>query len=230
DIIVFQRADLNLGPECELPNVKEYFKDLLFRVEVTFCDKTNPTDVGFIIELSLKMNYEQIANAVAQRLGTDPYLIQFFKNQSYRDGPAGPLRCNYDGTLKDILVYYKPRQPKKIYYQQLTIRINELENKKPFKCIWVNSKLKEEKELQLYPNKNGTVHDLIEEARKQIEMNEDWSQKLRLLEVTSYKIHQILAEDILLECLNSTGNKTYRIEETPKDELRMESGEFLVPV
>ncbi|CAG2182939.1 unnamed protein product, partial [Oppiella nova] len=119
DIIVFQRADLTLGPECELPNVKEYFKDLLFRVEVTFCDKTNPTDPGFIIELSLKMNYEQIAQAVATRLGTDPYLIQFFKNQSYRDGPAGPLRCNYDGTLKDILVYYKPRQPKKIYYQQV---------------------------------------------------------------------------------------------------------------
>ena len=83
DIIVFQRADLNLGPECELPNVKEYFKDLFFRVELTFCDKTNPTDPGFTMELSLKMNYEQIANAVAQRLGTDPYLIQFFKNQRF---------------------------------------------------------------------------------------------------------------------------------------------------
>ncbi|XP_054155064.1 ubiquitin carboxyl-terminal hydrolase 7-like [Oppia nitens] len=230
DIIVFQRADFNLGPECELPNVKEYFKDLFFRVEVTFCDKTNPTDAGFTIELSLKMNYEQIANAVAQRLGTDPYLIQFFKNQSYRDGPGGPLRCNYDGTLKDILIFYKPRQPKKIYYQQLTIRINELENKKPFKCVWVNSKLKEEKELQLYPNKNGTVHDLLDEAKKQIESVDDWSGKLRLLEVTSYKIQQILAEDILLECLNPTGSKSYRIEETPKDEIRMETGEFLVPV
>lgn len=81
DIIVFQRADLNLGPEVELPNVKEYFKDLFYRVEVTFCDKTIPNDQGFTMELSLKMNYDQIANAVAQRLGTDPYLIQFFKTQ-----------------------------------------------------------------------------------------------------------------------------------------------------
>ena len=82
----------------------------------------------------------------------------------------------------------------------------------------------------MYPNKSGTVHDLIEEAKKQIEVNDDWSGKLRLLEVTSYKIHQILPEDILLECLNPSGSKTYRIEETPKDELRLEAGEFLVPV
>lgn len=45
--------------------------------------------------------------------------LQFIVNHSYRDGPAGPLRCNYDGTLKDILIFYKPRQPKKIYYQQV---------------------------------------------------------------------------------------------------------------
>ena len=54
------------------------------------------------------------------------------------------IKCNFDGTLKDILVYYKPRQMKKIFYQILTIKISELENKKLFKCFWVNSKLKEE--------------------------------------------------------------------------------------
>lgn len=80
DIIVFQRADINLE-NCELPNVKEYFKDLYYRVDVTFCDKTQPNDPGFTLELSLKMNYNQIANAVAQRLGTDPDLLQFFKTQ-----------------------------------------------------------------------------------------------------------------------------------------------------
>lgn len=77
DIIVFQRADL--GDDFELPTVKDYFKDLVLRVEVTFCDKTLQNDPGFTMELSMKMNYDQIASAVAQRLGTDPYLIQFFK-------------------------------------------------------------------------------------------------------------------------------------------------------
>ncbi len=83
----------------------------------------------------------------------------------------------------------------------------------------------------MYPNKNGTVHDLLEEAKKQVEMNEEWGTgKLRLLEVTSYKINNTLPEDVLLECLNPTGSKSYRIEEIGKDELRLEPGEFLIPV
>lgn len=59
-----------------------YFRDLFHRVEVTFCDKTIPNDTGFTMELSLRMTYDQMAKAVAQRLGTDPYLLQFFKCQT----------------------------------------------------------------------------------------------------------------------------------------------------
>lgn len=81
DIVVFQRSDI--GKDFELPTVKDYFKDLFHRVEVTFCDKTIANDTGFTIELSQKMNYEQIAAAVAQRIGTEPDLIQFYKPQGY---------------------------------------------------------------------------------------------------------------------------------------------------
>lgn len=229
EIIVFQR-DRKSFANCEFPTVDDYYKDLSCRVEVTFCDKTIPNDPGFKLELSLKNNYDQMAEAVAQHLGTDPYLLQFFRNQSYREGPGNPLRCNFDGTLKDILVTIKQRTPKKIYYQHLTIRINELENKKQFTCIWMNSKLKEEKELILYPNKNGTVQDLLDEARKLVELSEDGSGRLRCLELTNFRITSILPEDVLLECLNPSGNKTYRIEETPADEVKIEGEEFLVPV
>lgn len=38
---------------------------------------------------------------------------------SYRDGPGNPLRHNYEGTLRDLLQFFKPRQPKKLYYQQV---------------------------------------------------------------------------------------------------------------
>ena len=37
----------------------------------------------------------------------------------YRDGPGNPIRCTFEGTLKDLLVYFKPRQPKRLYYQQV---------------------------------------------------------------------------------------------------------------
>lgn len=76
-------------------------------------------------------------------------------------------------------MYSKPKVPKKIFYQQLSIRVNELENKKQFKCVWLGPKLKEEKELILYPNKGGSVADLLEEAKKQIELSEGGTGKLR---------------------------------------------------
>nr|CAD7425914.1 unnamed protein product [Timema monikensis] len=228
DIIVFQKDERD--DMYDLATCREYFRDLFHRVEVTFCDKMIPNDSGFTIELSQRMTYDQMARAVAQRVGTDPYLLQFFKCQNYKDSPGHPLRCTYEGTLKELLVYCKPKTPKKIFYQQLSIRINELENKKQFKCIWVGPKLKEEKELILYPNKNGTVADLLEEARKQVELSENGTGKLRIFEINCNKIASGPKEDTLLEALNSTGTKVYRIEEVPKDELNLAEDEMLIPV
>jgi ubiquitin carboxyl-terminal hydrolase 7 len=108
--------------------------------------------------------------------------------------------------------------------------VNELEHKKQFKCIWVGPLLKEEKEIILYPNKNGTVLTLLEEAKKQVELSENGSGKLRILEIVSYKLQTGPEEDVLLENLSTNGSKIYRIEEIPKDELNLLDDEILVPV
>ena len=131
--------------------------------------------------------------------------------------------------MKELVANCKPKT-KKIFYQQLSIHVNELENKKQFKCIWVGSLLKEEKEIILYPNKNGTVSTLLEEAKKQVEFSENGSGKLRILEIVSNKLQPGPKEDVLLENLNTNGSKIYRIEEIPKDELNLSEDEILVPV
>ena len=57
--------------------------------------------------------------------------------------------------MKDLLIYQqRPKQVKRIYYQRLSIPINELENKRQFKCLWCPDPPNgEEKELVLYPNR-----------------------------------------------------------------------------
>ncbi|ETE62765.1 Ubiquitin carboxyl-terminal hydrolase 7, partial [Ophiophagus hannah] len=80
DIIVFQKDDPE-NDNSELATAKEYFRDLYYRVDVIFCDKTIPNDPGFVVTLSNRMNYFQVAKTVAQRLNTDPMLLQFFKSQ-----------------------------------------------------------------------------------------------------------------------------------------------------
>lgn len=45
--------------------------------------------------------------------------------------------------------------------------------------MWISPKFKEEKELVLYPNKSGTVGDLLEEARKHLASTDPLLGKLR---------------------------------------------------
>lgn len=122
-------------------------------------------------------------------------------SSSYKDIPGHPLRCNYEGNLKELLVYTKPKCAKKIFYQQLSMNIDELESKKQFKCLWLSINMKEEKELILFPNKNGTVKTLLEEAAKQIDFNfEEGSGQLRIVEVSNAKLLLGPLEDDPLEC------------------------------
>ena len=60
--------------------------------------------------------------------------------------------------------------------------------------------MKEEKELVLYPNKNGTVKTLIEEAAKQVEFSEDGTRQLRMVTIQGCKISPGPREEQPLEC------------------------------
>lgn len=66
--------------------------------------------------------------------------IQFemFHDYSYKDLPGNPIKSAYEGPLKDLFIYSKPKSLKKLFYQILPMNINELENKKQFKCLWVS--------------------------------------------------------------------------------------------
>lgn len=76
NVIIFERRfyDANL----ELPTCEYYFNDLISRIEVTFIDKSNPIDPGFILILSLRSTYDQMAMAVGHKLNVDPLELQFF--------------------------------------------------------------------------------------------------------------------------------------------------------
>jgi hypothetical protein len=52
-------------------------------------------------------------------------------------------------------------QVKRVYYQRLQIPINELENKKQFKCLWISHNFRDEKELVLYPNRSVVCFFLL---------------------------------------------------------------------
>ena len=65
-----------------------------------------------------------------------------------------------------MLVFFRPRHPKKMFYQRLTLPIHELENKRQLKCTFMSIDQKEEKEVTLYPNKGSRVEQMLEEAKQ----------------------------------------------------------------
>jgi len=114
-----------------------------------------------------------------------------------------------------------------------TIPINELENKRQFKCFWcADPPNGEEKELVLYPNRNAIVSDVFVEANSsgQLEFGEAGSGKLRLVEIISNKIFCISRPEQTLESLQIGGTKSYRLEEIPKEQEDLQEGDILVPV
>ncbi|XP_050084011.1 ubiquitin carboxyl-terminal hydrolase 7 isoform X1 [Anopheles aquasalis] len=240
-IVVFEKRHPP-GENLEFPTCEAYFKDLFCRMEVVFLDTLIPNDTGFTLDLSSESTYDQIAKAVGRRINVNPYEIQFFKSKNYSDLPGQPLSHSFGGSLRDVLQYSKTKTTRKLFYQKLSININELENKKQFRCLYLMPNLKEEKELILYPNKSGTVRDLLDEARKVIEFSEASTKQLRISELAKNRLSPGPADDTPLDQLHdytenpfvqksSIGNQImYRIEEVAEDEVNLGEGEMLVPV
>jgi len=231
DIWVIQRTDLT----GKFHNtVDDYFRDLNNRISVQFCDKNNPADPGFHVVLNQKMTYNEVAEVVANCIDSEPNLIQFFKPQSHRDIAGYAIKSHFEGTLKDLFMSYgqRTKSPKKLFYLRLNIAISELESKDHFRCTWLN-KHREETVLSLYVAKNVTISELLEEAKKQIELSPDGSAKLRLLEVYSYRIHRVFSNGVSYHNIQpSMAQQTtcYRVEEIPVEETRLGPKDFLIPV
>ena len=81
DIICYQKYE----PEImsgQLGTVKKYFWDLMHRIDVSFCDKSNPMDVtGFSLSLSEDLGYDQVAKLVGEKIAYSHNMLQFFKSQ-----------------------------------------------------------------------------------------------------------------------------------------------------
>jgi ubiquitin carboxyl-terminal hydrolase 7 len=177
---------------------------------------------------------------VGQRINIDPYEIQFFKSANYKDSPGAPIPGSFEGQLKELLQSKSKNSKRFLFYQRLSMNINDLEDKKPFKCMFLLPNMKDMKEVTLYPHKNGTVKTLLEEAAKVVKFSENSTKRLRICEQHGSKLIWPSPSDttsldklqIYSEASSQTSSQKFlRIEEIPMDEIDLdESMESLVPV
>ncbi|CAG0901061.1 unnamed protein product [Cyprideis torosa] len=148
----------------------------------------------------------------------------------YRDCPAQqPISCRYEGTLLDLIGGMKiTRNCKRMYYQILTCRVNEIEDKKELKVVFIDSKYREEKEVSLYPEKGASIRSVLEEAKKVFPFSENGTGKLRVLEILSSKILDTIDPEMIISHLTLSPPKVLRIEEIPPEQMLIAKDEILL--
>ncbi|KAL3318378.1 Ubiquitin carboxyl-terminal hydrolase 7 [Cichlidogyrus casuarinus] len=146
--------------------------------------------------------------------------------------------------------------PRRVYYSHLSISIEEQETMRQIKCIFIGPKLTDSLDLTLCVPQNGTVNDLLNEARFTVPSSMSLQAQdagiaapclgeLRLLEVQSCKTVRVLPGEMSLKNVQMapgtmsshryypvTGmnsvSSVYRIEEVPADEQDLEQDQRVI--
>jgi ubiquitin carboxyl-terminal hydrolase 7 len=233
----------------------------MYHVDVQLIDKTSTaaSDEGITLNMSLKMKYDEFAKLAGEHLDHDPKKLQFFRSlnssasssayelKSASSLPLAPIKYNPEFTLGDAFKIgntqpmlpqqqnqqQNQQQPRKLYYQKLSITLLELEERRTFKCLWVSSNMKVEREIVVMPLRKASVRDMLAECRKELlrenlitqeDFDDEKNFRLRLVEIVGYKISRVFKEDVPFESFDSSQmstNKLYRVEQIQPDELEL---------
>ncbi|XP_025409585.1 ubiquitin carboxyl-terminal hydrolase 7 isoform X2 [Sipha flava] len=231
EILIYQKEELIRN----YLSVIDHFKNICSQAYVTFCDKLIPNDPGFTLGLPGWTSYPDLLQAVAERVAVDQRKLQIYLSiNGQKECPGEPIGYSYGGQIRDLISNnsYGKRYPKKFFYQEMHMPVDELESKKPVKIVWCGPKIKDEREIILYLNKNdGSSAHFYEVLRDSVELSPEGSGQFRTVEIISAKISKWFNPGVRIPEANSSfPSKYYRIEEIPKNEMELSENELLVPV
>ncbi|OAQ27058.1 hypothetical protein K457DRAFT_1805530 [Linnemannia elongata AG-77] len=196
DIIVFQK-ELTQKETEELEQrklratVPQYFDYIHNRLMVEFKPKTDndahlPT---FLVELSKKNTYDEIAAVASAKLEIDPLFVQF-TSSSVGGVPKKVILKDTKLSLEEILSpgYVQGNEKTTLFYQKLDMSIVELETKRMFKVTWLSPTLKKESTHEMLLPKAGNIAEVIEELEKRVTLSPEGTGKIRMFSLYESKI------------------------------------------
>ncbi|KAG0226956.1 hypothetical protein BGW42_003276 [Actinomortierella wolfii] len=236
DIIVFQKeltpkelTDLNAQHGRAM--IPQYFEYIFNRVTVEFRPK-NSEDSSletYTIELSKKSNYDQVAHALAEKLGVDHLHIQFTLASQPGGQPKTVIKRTPSLQLQEMLAPGYINQgsyPNVLYYEKLEMSIVELESKRQIKVTWLGVGMKEEAHELLLP-RNSTLQALLEAMLPKVKLAPNGSQKLRIFGTLSGRLVREFGPSDPLDAVHDSMN--VYMEELPTDEMTLGEDEQIIP-
>ncbi|KAG0269930.1 hypothetical protein DFQ27_001479 [Actinomortierella ambigua] len=235
DIIVFQKeltpkelTDLNaLHGRAMIP---QYFEYIFNRITVEFKPKNSedPSAETYTVELSKKSNYDQVAQALAEKLGVDLLHLQFSSASQPGGQPKAVIRRAANVQLHEMLAQgfiNQGVQPCVLYYEKLDMSIVELESKRLIKVTWLGPGMKEEVHELLLP-RSSTLQSLLEAMLPKIKPPLSGSQKLRIFGTYSSKHARDFGPGDPLAAVHDS--LSVYMEELPMEEVEMSPEDHLI--
>uniref|UniRef100_A0A1I7WX00 ubiquitinyl hydrolase 1 n=1 Tax=Heterorhabditis bacteriophora TaxID=37862 RepID=A0A1I7WX00_HETBA len=125
----------------------------------------------------------------------------------------------------------------RVIYTKMPINVADMERKRQMKVQLMDEKMNIS-EVTIFPERTGTVANIIEEAKREFKFSEYGTGKLRLVYVGqsghTLRVYQVFKDDVsVMEVFQKTMTPSMymgRVEEIPDDQLVVRSNEYLVPI
>ncbi|KAL1915750.1 uncharacterized protein VTP21DRAFT_6509 [Calcarisporiella thermophila] len=225
DISPAEAAELEISGRCT--SAKKHYEFLATRLVVQFKPKIPSKELPeFELTLSNRSNYDDVAKAVALRLGVaDPMKIRFTTASQPLHLPKTVVRRTPYVLLAEMLgqTIGGPRNSL-LFYEVLDISILELENKRYLTVSWMGSNLKEESSHDLLLPKAATVDTLLKELSSRVKCEG----AVRIVEVIKHRISRILRGD---EFISDIPEQAFLYaEQVPSEEQELSEGDRIIDV
>jgi ubiquitin carboxyl-terminal hydrolase 7 len=240
DILVVQKSlpekqVMALAEEGKYTEAKDFYEYLLNKLSVTFYNKNTMTqEDSFVLDLSKKMDYNQLAAKVGEHLGVDPTHLRFTTITATTGRPKAIVRPSQFHTLNNLFVYQTysiygstyNQQQDALTYEVLEMSLSELENMKLIKLVWLPEGISKEEPYELYVPKIGTLEDVVAQLKIKASLSDEVAERLRFYETHNAKVHRQLPTDHAVGSINEFF--PIYVEPVPEEEDEMGENDRLV--
>jgi ubiquitin carboxyl-terminal hydrolase 7 len=216
--------------------VRDYYDYLLHRIKVKFAPKFGPEsdDTTFELTLSKRMNYNQLAQKVGEKLKVDPTHLRFSPVNASTGRAKVPIRHTTNHNLGTILAPgYNAygaavnQRSDALYYEVLEVSMAELEMRKTFKVTWLPEGLTKEEYHEVLVPKNGTVNDIILALQRKANLSDEVTERIRVYETHANKIFRDCPPNFAVSNLSDYAQ--LNAEPSPEEDLNRSDEDILIP-
>ncbi|CAB3397673.1 unnamed protein product [Caenorhabditis bovis] len=237
-IVIIEQIDLSSPENNVMSKVDDMYNTILVEFhEIVF--NPRPDTVlhrPLLKKVRLDERLSSVTERIAKNLNVDQKnILILLKGHTARAEPCVDDYRNVYGRALIGKSIHDPRQNQKYRtsYAVMPFPITEMSKRVQMKILTMNEKM-ETGEMTIFPLKDGTVADMIEEAKRYFNFSENGTGKLRMVQVgvnPHYcRVHQICPESQTISEIEQKYIHKTRVEEIPADELEVGHGEFFLPV